>query len=922
VETGTRERQRTDIVGREPEVAALADFLARDEAPKALVLAGGPGIGKTTLWEAGVELAGEHGLRVLSTRSSDAEAQFLFAALVDLLDDIDTSALEGLPAPQRHALEVALLRAEPEGAPPEPRAIAVGLLNVLRALAAREPLLIALDDVQWLDPASADALGFAARRLQGQPVSFLLTKRAGHSSDLERALGQGLERLEVGPLSLGAMRRFLSARLGLSLPRQLLRRLVETTQGNPLFALELGRTLAEHERLAIGEEMPVPDAVEDLLGTRVAGLPESARRLLLAVALSADLSPIQLAEIAGVGALDDAVETGVLNVERDRVRASHPLLAAAARKHSQPHERRELHLELARVVANEELHARHLALATELPDAELAATVAAASAAASTRGARREAVELADHALRLTPAEATERPERLLALAWDLILAGEVQQATDLLVPELDSLPSGAPRARACLILVDGVISSNDEVQRYLERALAESQDDPALRAAVLAELATNEAVTRVERIAQAEAWAEEALPAARLAGPDVERAALHALGWARSLRGQAIDDVCDRFGAASDAASYIVSSPHRVAGQRHVWRGELEQARAILGPLLAIADERGEAVSYALQRLHMCELELRAGKWEAAARLLDEWAVDTEEETLPWPMYERCRAVLAVGRGLPEEAERWAAEAIARSESRGDGWDLLESLRARGMAALLAHEPERAVESLRRVWEHVQREGVDEPGVFPVAPDLVEALVELDEQDEALTVTSRLGELSEQQEHPWGLVTAKRCGALTRIGDVTHRQIAASDLEESAAAYAELGLRFDQARSLRSLGRAARRVKKWSAARGALEQAAEIFDEIGSVGWAEEVRAELERVGGRRPQQHGELTPAEQRVVELAAEGASNKEIAQALFVSVHTVEAHLSHVYAKLGIRSRAQLGRRLSAQAEPAK
>jgi DNA-binding CsgD family transcriptional regulator len=212
-------------------------------------------------------------------------------------------------------------------------------------------------------------------------------------------------------------------------------------------------------------------------------------------------------------------------------------------------------------------------------------------------------------------------------------------------------------------------------------------------------------------------------------------------------------------------------------------------------------------------------------------------------------------------------------------------------------------------------VWEHTRREAVDEPGVFPVAPELVEALVELGGLEEAAAVTARLRELSEEQEHPWGLATAKRCAALVELREPGGYEAAARKLADAADAYGALGLRFDRARSLRSLGRAARRLKKWAAARRSLEQAGQAFDEQGSTGWAEEVRAELDRVGGRRPQRDSELPPAERRVVELAASGASNKEIAQALFVSVHTVETHLTHAYAKLGVRSRGQLASRFA-------
>jgi DNA-binding NarL/FixJ family response regulator len=906
------------VVGRESELAVLGSFLA-EPSVGALVLSGGPGIGKTTLWEAAVEAARRRRFRVLSARPSTAEAKLSYAALADLLDEVDRSALDGVPAPQLRALEVALLRSMPEGRAPEPRAINLGFFNALRALAGREPLLVAIDDVQWLDRPSADALTFAARRLGGDGVRFLLTRRSGSRSPLERALeASELDRLELGPLSLGATRRILHERLGLSLPRHVLRRLFESSGGNPLFALELGRALAERVAFEIGDEIPVPDVVEDLLGTRVARLPAALRRLLLAVALSADPRVSQLAEVADPAALDDAVDAGLLVTDGDRVRPFHPLLAAAVRRRSRVRERRQLHVELARAAADEEVRARHLALATARPDAALAATVAAAASSASARGAAEGAVELAEHALRLTPPDSAERGDRLLALAEYLVVAGEPQRVTDLLSPELGALPRAAARGRAHLLLAEGgEIVSIDDVQYHLERALSESGGDPALRATVLARKVECGAVAAVERIREAEAWALEALPAARRAGPGVERLVLYALGWARILRGRSVDDLSERFRAVSDAASHIADSLDLVTGVRLAMRGNVRDARALFVRLLALAEERGEALSSVLLRLHLCELELRAGEWGAAARLLDEWDQRSDGSLVVAPVYERCRSLLAAGRGLPDEAERWAAGAIAAAEATGVRWDLLELWRALGIAALLGHEPGRAFESLRAVWEHMQREGVDDPGAFPVVPDLVEVLGELGELDGARALTDRLRDLAEQQEHPWGLATASRCDALVRLALRTYDQDAAAALARAADAYGQLGLRFDRARSLLALGRAQRRHRKWAAARASLEQATAAFDEIGSTGWAEQARSELARVGARRPQPAGELTEAERRAAELAAEGRSNKEIANALVVSVHTVEAHLSRAYAKLGVRSRTQLARCLPAR-----
>jgi DNA-binding CsgD family transcriptional regulator len=904
------------IVGRDFELLALAEF-AGGAGARALVLKGKPGIGKTTLWSAAIAAATERGLRVLAARPSGAEAQLSFTALIDVCDGIDSAALDGVPGPQRAALEVALLRADPTDVPPEPQAIALGLLNVLRTLAADGPLLVAIDDVQWLDAASAEALAFAARRLDAEPVGFLLAKRPGRASPLEKAFEhRALEQIEVGPLSLGATRRILADRLDLSVSRQTLRRIVESAVGNPLFALELGRNLIERGRPEAGEDVPVPDALEDMLGTRVGKLPDPVRRLLLAIALSGDLQTGALTALAEDGAFDDAVDAGVLIVDGDRVRASHPLLAAAARKHSLARERRELHRALADVVGADGLRALHLALATDRPDEELAAFVAAAAAAATVRGGREQAVRLAEHALRLTPESSPERSERLLALGACLETAGELQRLADVLRPALEWLPAGPVRARAWMLLSEAAdVRTTAEFEQHLEHAWDECANDPALRAQILAKRSIDISACTIDRLGQAEAWAAAATEVAAEAGPHEQRLALVALGWVHAMTGRSLDELCERHRDASDHAPYLAESPERVAGQRLVWRGEMDAARAMLTRLLKDADERAEPMSYALQRLHLCELELRAGDWEAAARVIDEWGTSTDQDLLVPPMFERCRALLAAGRGLPEETERWAARAIAGAREVGVMWDELESERARGIAALIAPDAARAAEPLRGVWEHTERAGVLEPGVFPVAPELVEALADLGEHDEARAVTARLGELAERQSHPWGRATARRCDAMVCLAAGAYDEEAAEELEGAAADYEALGLRFDAARSRLVLGRAQRRFKQWRAARASLERAAEAFDAIGSAGWAERARAELARVGARRPRPTGELTPTEERVVALAAEGLANKEIARTLFVTVHTVEVHLSRAYAKLGVRSRSQLAGRLA-------
>ena len=623
------------MLGRAVELELLRE-LARSGTTRAVVLAGAPGIGKTALWEAGIEVAREQGLRVLATRATSAEAKLENAALIDLLDGVDADELAKLPPPQRHALEVALLRAEHTGVPLDPGAIAVGLLNLLRSLASTTPLLVAIDDVPWLDQSSADALVFAARRLQREPVRLLLARRPGSPTTLERALDQTrLHRHDVPPLSVGAVRRLLSDELGLSLPRRLLRRLFESAEGNPLFALELGRTLVGRPLPGIGEDIPFPDSLDDVLGSRIAELSAGARRALLAVALSPDVRTSQLESLLGPDALGAALDAGVVTVEGDRVRPAHPLFGAAAVRRSRPHERGQLHRELASAVADEGRRARHLALASAAEDPDLAGVVAAAAEGAAARGARHEAVELSEHALRLTPAEAPERSERLLAFAEQLAKAGEPGRVTALLEPELKSLPRGSARARAWLLLAEGPgVETQEDYLRHLDRALAESEGDPELRAEILARQANNAAAVRVAALDDAEAWALEALREPARARPDVAQLARYALAWVRIFRGRPIDDLLASERDRGDAV-YVRSSLDRVACDRSAWRGELDRARAIARRLMAVADERGESRSYLAVLSQLCEIELRAGKLDLASQLVLKWSRLNHGETV-----------------------------------------------------------------------------------------------------------------------------------------------------------------------------------------------------------------------------------------------------------------------------------------------
>jgi hypothetical protein len=268
------------ILGRDAELAQVKSFIGSvSGGPSALILEGAAGIGKTTLWRAGVSFARAGGHRVLSCRAAESEARLSYAALGDLLD----FELPDLPAPQKRALDAALLRAEVEGAPPDQRAVSVASLGVLRALAASSPVIVAIDDVQWLDVPSARVLAFVVRRLEDAPIRILVALRVGSGGD-PLALGQtgpapSLHRVSIGPLREEAMTRLRRDRTGGDLTHPILLRLHRISEGNPLFALEIARALTgQGVRPAPGEPLPVPEDLQELLG---GGLPGSRRAPLM-----------------------------------------------------------------------------------------------------------------------------------------------------------------------------------------------------------------------------------------------------------------------------------------------------------------------------------------------------------------------------------------------------------------------------------------------------------------------------------------------------------------------------------------------------------------------------------------------------------------------------------------------------------------
>jgi DNA-binding CsgD family transcriptional regulator len=356
------------------------------------VLAGPAGAGKTTLLRAGAAEAGAHGFTVLETTPARSDLRLAFAGLADLLEPDLGAVIAELPPPQARALQVALLLQEALPQPPEPRLIAAAFRTAVGVLARGAPVLVVIDDVQWLDPPTQAAVGFAIRRLEHEPVGLLCAQRTARPGD-ELPLELGRARLHaallpVGGLSLGALHRLLRSRLGTSFSHPTLRRIEAGSGGNPFIALEIGRALARRGITSVGTAaLPVPDTLSGLVAEHLGELPPAVLDAARLVAVMPD-APIEqyLAAGAGGSELDAAVVAGVLEPDGGRLRFSHPLLASAVANSIPPARHRELHATAGRIAQRPEEQARHRALAATGPSAPAAAELEEAAHGAATRG--------------------------------------------------------------------------------------------------------------------------------------------------------------------------------------------------------------------------------------------------------------------------------------------------------------------------------------------------------------------------------------------------------------------------------------------------------------------------------------------------------------------------------------------------------
>ncbi|KMO70855.1 putative HTH-type transcriptional regulator [Mycolicibacterium chlorophenolicum] len=890
-----------------------------------LIIEGEAGIGKTTLWLSLVDRARADGFTVLGARAGQAESVMAFAALADLLADVEAEVFAGLPALQRLALDRVLLRAGAEGPTTDHRVVAAGFVAVLHALGDASPVLVAVDDVQWLDTSSRTVIEFAVRRLRGR-FGVLLSERCRPGEGTAAGwvtLGRpdGVDRIAVRPLDTGALHTMISERLGRTFSRPTVLRIAEISGGNPFFALELARAIGEGHAVT---EQALPPTLSDVVRSRIGRLDDDARALLLAAACVADPSVELLAQATGVSRdevatrIEQAESAGILTLQGNRVRFAHPLLASGVYADAGTPARRAMHRRLAALETLPELKARHLALASATGDDEIFAALDTAADSARARGAPAAAAELVDLAIGL----GGDTTVRRLTSAENHFLAGNTARAGEVL-GTVDAVEPAILRALAASLLATVLMYQNEHEQavELLRRAVDDAVGNIPVLVQILLRLSF--ALNSIGEPDDATRHARDAVKFAdELGVPAVTSAALAWWVYLSFQRGRGLDAQALRRALEFHDSAFDVPIIFRaplVHALTLSWTGRLAQAHEQLTALREVCAERGAesdmmAIAGFLAMNHIWCGQLD----EAAARAAE--AVERAEQlggddVLIIPM--TVRAVAAAFAGRVEEARKDADWVLAATKSRSAShiadWP--------GMTVCFLEE---SLGNHREALAALDSSFLSGPSLSTEImygwhlPDAVEAMVAVGRFDDADALTGRLERDGAEHDRAWMKAVGARCRAILQAaaGDVAAAERTA---HRAMTEHSRLPMPFERARTQLVLGQVQRRLRQKQSAAAHFTEALQTFERLGIPLWAQRARAELSRTVVIPSDDLTALTPSERRVAEMAATGATNKHIAAAMFISAKTVEHNLTRVYRKLGISSRTELGRRMDRPAD---
>jgi DNA-binding CsgD family transcriptional regulator len=893
------------LVGRGVECAAVERLLfeARESRSGALVIRGEPGIGKSALLEYAVGRADD--MRVLRGVGIESESELAFAALHGILRPV-LDRLDDLPEPQADALRGAF--GMTSGRASDRFLIAVGGLTLLSEAADEQPVLCVVDDAQWLDGGSAEALAFAARRLEAEGVVMLFAARDGEAHALD-----GLPELRLAGLDGDAADALLA---GLSVA--LRDRLLESAHGNPLALIELSAALTPDQlagRELLPEPLPIGAALENAFLERVRRLPEQTQTLLLLAAAddTGNLDIVlQTAREIGVRdeALDAAEAAGLLRVGASGLEFRHPLIRSAVYQGAPFSERRRAHLALARALVHEQdadRRAWHRAAAVTAPNDEVADELERTSERARRRSGYAAAAAALERAAELTSDEG-EQAARLVAAAHSAWNSGSAQRA-DVLLDRAARFASD-PR----------LLADIDHLRGSFARAHGRAAESCTILMAGSSSIAETDPAKAIQMLLDAAMSAEYAGDVPRLI--EIGRRAQSFSGidghseFARVLvagMGSMLEAETERGSELLRRAIELgADDPERLlyAALAAEYLGDVTTEQALAARAVAHYRTHGQVGSLPVALEVLATAEAWSGLYAAAAADATEGLRILRDtgQAVSAPDFLAFLARLAAVQGREDECRAYADEALERATALGLGLPAAEASHALALLDLGLGRPTEAFERLHALATAAPGAGHPRLGQFAVA-DLVEAAVLSGRIDAAEAAVSSFAHWIEHSSAAPMLALLERCRGQLAAGDA-----AASHFVEALRLHAGQERPFERARTELLYGEALRRARRRLEARAHLRAALETFGRLGAVPWEERARRELRASGEtarkRDPSTAGELTPQELQITRFVSEGATNRQIAAQLFLSPRTIDYHLRKIFQKLDISSRAEL------------